>query len=228
MIPRVRVESENPDLLVGLALVEGVEPGPARPDLAESIALVSARRAEGHVPPDELRTGIRDLLRRGGYKPTGRGKPASEYLVRAAQEGRFPSVNNLVDAANRYSLLTGLPISLLDADLALAGCDGLVVREGRAGERYVFNAAGHEIDVEGLVSICREGGPVLGNAVKDSMATKTHDGTRRVLAVVWASRRVVPADVLSRMAEQLAGSIAQHAGGTVAAAWVLPEESESG
>ena len=30
---------------------------------------------------------MRELLRYGGYKPTGRGKPASEYLVRAAGEG---------------------------------------------------------------------------------------------------------------------------------------------
>src|SRR5688500_4065646 len=35
---------------------------------------------------DEATRGqIRELLRQRGYKPSGRGKPASEYLVRAAQ-----------------------------------------------------------------------------------------------------------------------------------------------
>ena len=33
---------------------------------------------------EQVRQDVRDLLRHGGYKPTGRGKPASEYLVRAA------------------------------------------------------------------------------------------------------------------------------------------------
>ena len=38
---------------------------------------------------ESLRSAVRDMLRHGGYKPTGRGKPASEYLVRAANEDRF-------------------------------------------------------------------------------------------------------------------------------------------
>ena len=30
---------------------------------------------------DEVRQAVRDLLRQGGFKPTGRSKPAAEYLV---------------------------------------------------------------------------------------------------------------------------------------------------
>ena len=39
---------------------------------------------------EELRAAVRDMLRQGGYKPTGRGKPASEYLVRGkvVRQGR--------------------------------------------------------------------------------------------------------------------------------------------
>ena len=37
---------------------------------------------------DALRGLIRDLLRFGGFKPTGRSKPSSEYLLRAVSEGR--------------------------------------------------------------------------------------------------------------------------------------------
>ena len=40
---------------------------------------------------DDSRKLSRDLLRHGGYKPTGRGKPASEYLVRAAGDGALRS-----------------------------------------------------------------------------------------------------------------------------------------
>src|SRR4051794_32845516 len=33
---------------------------------------------------DAVRETVRALLRQGGFKPTGRSKPASEYLIRAA------------------------------------------------------------------------------------------------------------------------------------------------
>ncbi|MBL8945926.1 MAG: hypothetical protein JNK45_22370, partial [Myxococcales bacterium] len=32
---------------------------------------------------EAVRTAVRKLLRHGGYKPSGRGKPASEYLLGA-------------------------------------------------------------------------------------------------------------------------------------------------
>src|SRR5512143_2143668 len=53
---------------------------------------------------EEVRTAIRELLRHGGYKPTGRGKPASEYLVRAAAEGKLVPINAAVDLGNVVSL----------------------------------------------------------------------------------------------------------------------------
>src|SRR4051812_13679393 len=62
---------------------------------------------------DELRGHVRDLLRHGGYKPTGRGKPASEYLLKAAAEG-MTSINAAVDACNVASLHSGIPISVVD------------------------------------------------------------------------------------------------------------------
>src|ERR1700751_4974690 len=65
---------------------------------------------------DEVRTVVRDLLRHGGYKPTGRGKPASEYLVRAAAEGKLTPINAAVDVGNAVSLHAGLPISVVDVD----------------------------------------------------------------------------------------------------------------
>ena len=65
---------------------------------------------------DEVRAAVRDLLREGGYKPTGRGKPASEYLIRATAEGALASINAAVDACNVVSLHSGLPISVIDID----------------------------------------------------------------------------------------------------------------
>jgi len=130
---------------------------------------------------EEIRGKIRDLLRHGGYKPTGRGKPASEYLVRAAAEGGIQSINVAVDACNAVSLASGLPISVVDLDRA---CEPLRVAIAGADARYVFNPSGQEIDVEGLLCLHDADGP-CANAVKDAQRTKTHEGTRRILALVW-------------------------------------------
>ncbi len=191
------VEADHPDLVVGIVVARGVHVGPCDAALDAEVESVLARvRAAAEHPPQGVKDAIRDLLRRGGYKPTGRGKPASEYLANAAARGEFPRINNVVDACNVVSLDTGLPISLLDLDLAMEGAPGLVIRLGRDGESYVFNSAGHEIDVEGLLCVARDGGPCLGNAVKDGMASKIRPETRNVLAVVWSSARVAAGPAL--------------------------------
>ena len=130
---------------------------------------------------DARRAAVRDLLRHGGYRPTGRGKPASEYLIKAASEGMLGSINAAVDVCNVVSLHSGFPISVVDLErsraphrIAVAG----------AGESYVFNASGQTIDVEGLLCLFDADGP-CANAVKDSQRTKTHGGTRRTLSVLW-------------------------------------------
>jgi len=132
---------------------------------------------------EEVRKAVRDLLRHGGYKPTGRGKPASEYLVRAAGEGGLSSINLVVDACNAASLHSGLPISVVDLDLAE---EPLRVGIAAPGSKYVFNASGQEIDASGLLCLQDALGP-CSNAVKDSQRTKTHAGTTRTLCLVWGT-----------------------------------------
>jgi len=132
---------------------------------------------------EEVRSATRDLLRHGGFKPTGRGKPASEYLVRAVGEGKLGSINLVVDACNVVSLHSGIPISIVDLDLAEAPFS---VAVSPSGTSYVFNAGGQEIDVSGLICLRDASGP-CANAVKDSQRTKTHGGTKRALVIVWGS-----------------------------------------
>jgi DNA/RNA-binding domain of Phe-tRNA-synthetase-like protein len=132
---------------------------------------------------DAVRAAVRDLLRHGGYKPTGRGKPASEYLVRAAAEGALGPINAAVDACNAVSLHSGLPISVVDLDRAKSP---FRVEVAPAGARYVFNSSGQEIDISGLVCLFDAEG-ASANAVKDSQRTKTHEGTTRTLSILWGS-----------------------------------------
>jgi DNA/RNA-binding domain of Phe-tRNA-synthetase-like protein len=133
------------------------------------------------APDDRVRGDVRDSLRTAGYKPTGRGKPASEYLARAATDGTLTSINLPVDACNVVSLHSGFPISVVDLDrarapfrIAIAGDD----------EAYVFNPSGQLIRLAGLPCLYDHDGP-CGNAVKDSQRTKTGPSTRRTLSVLW-------------------------------------------
>lgn len=130
---------------------------------------------------EALRAAVRDMLRHGGYKPTGRGKPASEYLVRAASEGQLGAINLAVDACNAVSLHSGFPISVVDLDRAAAPFRIALAPEG---ESYVFNASGQEIDLAGLVCLWDAEGP-CANAVRDAQRTKTRAETTRTLSVVW-------------------------------------------
>src|SRR5688572_17627154 len=130
---------------------------------------------------EELRGAVRDLLRHGGYKPTGRGKPASEYLLKMASDGVLASINCAVDLCNVVSLHSGFPISVVDLDRAR---EPFKIQVARGNETYVFNASGQTIDLEGLLCLFDAEGP-CANAVKDSQRTKTQASTTRTLSVVW-------------------------------------------
>jgi DNA/RNA-binding domain of Phe-tRNA-synthetase-like protein len=147
------------------------------------VELLHGRVVAPFAPDEVVRTTMRDVLRHGGYKPTGRGKPASEYLIRAATDGTLRPINTAVDACNVASLHSGFPISVVDLDRARPPFRIAVA--GR-GDRYVFNAAGQEIDLDGLVSLFDADGP-CANAVKDAQRTKTGDATTRTLSVVWGA-----------------------------------------
>jgi DNA/RNA-binding domain of Phe-tRNA-synthetase-like protein len=132
---------------------------------------------------DAVRETIRRLLRHGGFKPTGRSKPASEYLLKAVGEGRLTTINVAVDVCNIVSLHSGLPISVIDVDRAR---QPFCVKVAEPGTNYVFNVSGQVIDVGGLLCLFDAEGP-CGNAVKDAQRTKTGPETRHTLSVVWGS-----------------------------------------
>ena len=147
-------------------------------------ALLSAGAGAPVQSSDAVRSAVRDLLRQGGYKPTGRGKPASEYLIRAVTEGALASINPAVDACNAVSLHSGLPISVVDLDRARPP---FRIAVAPAQTTYVFNASGQTIDVEGLLCLFDADG-ACANPVKDAQRTKTTPQTTRTLSVLWGSK----------------------------------------
>jgi len=149
----------------------------------ELLALLSLDVPAPLRSDDAVRETVRQLLRHGGFRPTGRSKPASEYLIKAVGEGRLTSINQVVDTCNIVSLHSGLPISVVDLDRARSP---FRVGIAPAGASYVFNAAGQVIDLEGLLCLFDADGP-CANAVKDAQRTKTGPETRRTLSLVWGS-----------------------------------------
>jgi DNA/RNA-binding domain of Phe-tRNA-synthetase-like protein len=153
------------------------------PSSPELLALLRGNAEAPMTSSDSIREAVRDLLRHGGFKPTGRSKPASEYLIKAVRENLLGPVNLAVDACNAVSLHSGLPISVVDLDRARPP---FRVEVAPAGASYVFNASGQVIDLAGLVCLFDTDGP-CANAVKDAQRTKTTDQTRRTLSVIWGT-----------------------------------------
>jgi len=176
----------DPHPLLEVVAFEATFPSPlsAQPSPEWLVALLKLEAPAPLRADDAVRGAVRDLLRQGGYKPTGRGKPASEYLVRAAGEGTLGSINAAVDVCNAVSLHSGLPISVVDLDRARPP---LRIGLAPAGASYVFNASGQSIDLAGLLCLFDAEGP-CANAVKDSQRTKTNEDTRRTFTVLWGTR----------------------------------------
>jgi DNA/RNA-binding domain of Phe-tRNA-synthetase-like protein len=207
-----------PDLLVGAVRARGVTCGPSpEPLLAALRDAAHAVADAGEYPDPVTKKAVRGVLRTRGYKPAGRGKPASEYLCGVARKGEFPEINTLVDINNLVSLQSALPISILDRGLFE---ESPTLRFADEGERYVFNSVGHEIDLKGLITVC-DGDTPRGTPIKDSMATKVSETTTDTLVIVYGTRAVLDAPAMEALARRLADLLAEHAGASDTAIEVL-------
>lgn len=209
-------------LLAGIVTAQGVRVTSSPAQLKSKLSLLIEER-KGRPFSAEIKAGVRNLLRRGGFKPSGRSKPASEYLLQAALEDRFPFINNLVDINNYFSLLSGLPISLLDNDVV---GDKLLLRLGREGEKYVFNEAGQELVLSGLISACADrtgsGDEPLGTPVKDSLKGKIKEKTTNVVGIFYAAEELLAECALEDLLTAFAGMLSEYGGASSTAVQVCP------
>jgi DNA/RNA-binding domain of Phe-tRNA-synthetase-like protein len=201
----VNIQEDVADLAVALVEATGVHIAPSDDELRRACEEAAATVvAEGPAGGDARRQAVRDLLRRGGYKPSGRSKPAQEYLLRTVREQEaLPAISNVVDLINLVSLKSGLPISLVAVDRPDRR---LLLRYGRAGESYVFNRSGQALDLGGLLCLCAVDGSEsqpIGSPVKDSMRGKVDAADRHVLGCIFASRPAIAPAELHRWAEEL-------------------------
>jgi DNA/RNA-binding domain of Phe-tRNA-synthetase-like protein len=182
---------------------------PAPPDLQ---AVLKGDAPAPRRSDETVREAVRLLLRYGGFKPAGRSKPASEYLVKAAAEGRLSSINLAVDACNVVSLHSGLPISVVDLDGARAPLRVAIAPEGAS---YVFNASGQVIDLAGLLCLFDAEGP-CANAIKDARRTKTDEQTQRTLSLIWGTNALPDR---AAQAEHWYRSLLEQHGATTQGVW---------
>ena len=218
------IAEQIPGLRVGWVAAENAVIRPAGADLRQACeAAAEAARASGLAGGEPRRQAIRDLLRSGGFKPSGRSKPAQEYLLRTVLEtGALPAISNAVDLINLVSLRSGLPISLVSLDRV---GPHLELRFGRPGERYVFNHAGQELMLDGLLCLCAARGgqsTPVGTPVKDSMAAKVDETDRELLACFYASEAAATCAELQDWAGELAAGFRQFCQATAVTTGLLP------
>jgi DNA/RNA-binding domain of Phe-tRNA-synthetase-like protein len=199
----IQIDDSVANLAVAVVQAEGVTIETSSAELRAYCD--EATRSAAKNDQEQRRQAVRALLRLGGFKPSGRSKPAQEYLLRTVEEtGALPAIWNAVDLINAVSVESGLPISLISLDRIAAP---FLFRYGAPGEKFVFNSAGQEIDVNGLICLCsghvKESRPV-GTPVKDSLEAKVIESDRNVLACIYLPAAEVARGEAQRWADQLA------------------------
>ena len=212
----------------GLIWAEGIRPPttPAEPPAFLKLLLRAALDTGEEYVPLETRQRVRKILRYGKYKPSGRSKPASEFLLRAALSESFPLVNGPVDVNNAISLESGFPGSIFDA--GLSGRQ-LLIRRGAPDEEYVFNPSGQTIDLQDLLLVCRRtdtGWEPCGNPVKDAMTTKISADTVDVIAVLYAPIDE-PISSVEDWSRRYAATLAEHCGATASGYEVIAPDTDN-
>lgn len=211
----VRRHIEDERISFGIVRAKGVEVKESPSKLRESIdALVKEFLKNGGEIPEEVRKKVRHMLKLDGFSPSGRNRPANEFLVKEIQRTkRFKYISNIVDINNFMSLKYSVPISIFDAG-KIQGA--LVLRTGGPGEAYVFNEEGHIIEVKRLVVCCEEQPDYTsipyGSPVKDSMHTKIFKGCNQALAVIYSPPELYGREHTISICEEMAGLLKAYAG----------------
>jgi DNA/RNA-binding domain of Phe-tRNA-synthetase-like protein len=213
MTLRVEVSPNLPTLQVGVVEITGASVETASDELqafchqVAQDAIVSCQSPTWEQQCHE----VRQMLRHGKFKASGRSKPAQEYLLRCVtSDGSLPSINAPVNLLNAISLHCNLPISLL----SISKCsDNLWVDRGQAGEQFVFNSAGHAIDLTDLITTYdRSAQPMrpVGTPIKDSMAGKIDSTDRHLVAIVYAPKSDAASVRCRRAVELLASGMLKY------------------
>jgi DNA/RNA-binding domain of Phe-tRNA-synthetase-like protein len=226
MATQVLRSIDDPRLMLGVVEVRDGAVREASAALqARAAALAGMICAADYAIPEARRVAVRQLLKSGGFSPTGRNRPSHELLINDMKErGEFHHINNVVDVNNVVSLEALLPVSIFDAAKLARP---VLVRHGREGESYVFNQSGQVLDVKRCI-VCAhfpegsgtEGAPI-GSPVKDSLATKIYEGAQHFLGVIYGTTETHSLNQMTEATERFAALLAEETGGWVERSVVL-------
>ena len=203
------------NLRIGLIEACGITVKPSTPEYRDQINSATHKFVSSDcIYPDHMQKGIRSLLKTFGFHPSGRSRPASEFLFKDLQNrGGFNFINNVVDINNHMSLVSHLPISTFDLDKS--GYD-LCLRVGMDNESYIFNREGQELTLKKLLVVARHGADnaAIGSPIKDSQATKVFEESKNIAVIVYTSGNVTPEEDLQRLLERYAQLLKKETGAT--------------
>ena len=127
-------------------------------------------------------------------------------------DGVLPRILNVVDWLNAVSVSSGLPISLLGRERM---GEQAHLRYGRADERFAFNRAGQELELEGLICFCAGSSAdsvPLGTPVKDSVLGKVTTADHDIVICIYAPRDAVPASELAKLSDDFGKGLVRWCG----------------
>ncbi|MEP0813422.1 MAG: hypothetical protein HRF49_01995 [bacterium] len=203
----IRRHIEDERLALGIVRAKGLTVRPSSAEFVAKIEQLAADILAGKSGiSDDAKSKVRNMLKIDGFSPSGRNRPASEYLLRELERtGKFKYINNVVDINNYISLKTALPISIFDTG-KMAGA--MVIRTGNVGEAYVFNPEGQIIDVKRMIVCCEEQPDYtsipFGSPIKDSMYSKVNPGCNQVLGVIYSTPQLYSAPQLESICREMA------------------------
>jgi DNA/RNA-binding domain of Phe-tRNA-synthetase-like protein len=217
----IRWESRNDVALLGLIRSVDVE---VKPTTSRFLEQLNHGMQSPPINAPVRDAAIRAMLRRGGFKPSGRNRPAQEYLSMAAiASAGLLSICNIVDINNYVSLKHRLPASIIDS--TRVGLEDLLVREGFPGETYVFNSSGQELWLEGLLCLSTPDGIAVASPVKDAFASHVTEKTKSVIACVYGSVDLLSEAGMTVLVEEYSSLLEEYAGATTTDRLVVSAET---
>ncbi len=159
----------------------------ANPAVFEATICLAAtlkEQYEGFLPSQiEGLAEARNLYKSFSMDPS-RHRPSSEALLRRVIKGKdLYQINNAVDSCNLACLKFLLPVGMYDLDLVVGDVS---LRAGLPDESYPGIRKG-EVSLSGRLGLFDQEGP-FGSPTSDSARTCVSEKTKRILAVVMATK----------------------------------------
>jgi len=178
------------------------------PDVARATAEVGdelRRKHEGLLPSqiDGLAE-ARTLYKSFNMDPS-RHRPSSEALLRRVMKNKdLYQISNAVDSCNLACLKFLLPVGMYDLDLVVGD---VVLRSGGPGESYPGIRKG-DVNLTNRLGLFDQDGP-FGSPTSDSLRTCVSPATRRILAIIMATR-TFPPEQMTRALDTFANLFIEH------------------